>query len=506
MLEKNSAFDKQINDYWQQYKISDIYLGFTDMYNEDELKTIFDNFMKGLLTLGGTNKKKWQVDNYEMAMELVFSDISDQFGDSDKKALTREFQDVLEPLEGVAIYAFDDAGNSKQGPDFDAMLVEVEDDFKIGAAYYPEYYTDPDADDKPPYKKPLDATQKRTLANIKSDLANWLADFKESDEWRMLNDAVSFDDADWYIHILVEQLYTQYHIAPKDWGVEMVRAVLTDYFVSNVGMTADKYKDVAPSLLTFVGFMKSHGLIDSDQANLILKGIQDINDTMIARAQEPQNYSESKKMILAMQEAKIDMKDQDAVNAFMARSNENTQAERASKGLTYDQTLVSQPKEDYLTMKHVAERDGHKFSKSVATKVHDDMARTAWYLWSQPAQQHLHDRLNEATFVNALVLFADEVYAQTVATPKRWNGENVQTILAGRKQEISRVSYQQLVTSLEVLVSYLVEQGKFTKGNAAAVQAVLDAEHEDLQYGKVVSMQQAKKLLGKKKKRNKRRK
>lgn len=31
MLEKNSAFDKQINDYWQQYKISDIYLGFTDM-------------------------------------------------------------------------------------------------------------------------------------------------------------------------------------------------------------------------------------------------------------------------------------------------------------------------------------------------------------------------------------------------------------------------------------------------------------------------------------------
>lgn len=161
--------------------------------------------MKGLLTLGGTNKKKWQVDNYEMAMELVFSDISDQFGDSDKKALTREFQDVLEPLEGVAIYAFDDAGNTKQGPDFDAMLVEVEDDFKIGAAYYPEYYTDPDADDKPPYKKPLDATQKRTLANIKSDLANWLADFKESDEWRMLNDAVSFDDADWYIHILVEQ-------------------------------------------------------------------------------------------------------------------------------------------------------------------------------------------------------------------------------------------------------------------------------------------------------------
>lgn len=75
MLEKNSAFDKQINDYWQQYKISDIYLGFTDMYDEDELKTIFDNFMKGLLTLGGTNKKKWQVDNYEMAMELVFSDI-----------------------------------------------------------------------------------------------------------------------------------------------------------------------------------------------------------------------------------------------------------------------------------------------------------------------------------------------------------------------------------------------------------------------------------------------
>ncbi|WP_054760311.1 hypothetical protein [Secundilactobacillus collinoides] len=58
MLEKNSAFDKQINDYWQQYKISDIYLGFTDMYDEDELKTIFDNFMKGLLTLGGTNKKK----------------------------------------------------------------------------------------------------------------------------------------------------------------------------------------------------------------------------------------------------------------------------------------------------------------------------------------------------------------------------------------------------------------------------------------------------------------
>lgn len=503
-MERVSEYATQINDYWKKYQTSDTYLDFISMYDEDELKTIFENFMTGLLTLGGTDPKKWRVENYQMAIELEFSDISDQFSDKNKAEITREFQDVLEPLEGSAIFVFDEVDNEKLGNYFDAMLVQVEDDFKIGAAYYPEYYSDPDADDKPPYTKPLDNTQKRTLANIKSELSNWLADFKESDEWRMLDDAIPFEDADWYIHILVEQVYTKYHQVPKDWTPEAIQMVMASYFVSNVGMTADKYKDVAPALMTFVGFMKSHGLIDADAADVNIQEIQKTNPTMMARAEDPSTYSESKKMILAMQDEKIDMKDQDAVNAFMARTNENTQAERASKGQPYDKSLVSQPKDDYLTMTHPTELEGHKWTKSVATRIHDDMTRNAWYLWSQPAQQRLHHQMSEATFVNNIVLFADAVYAKTLATPKRWDAAQLRVVLATRKQETSQQIYQLLIASLGALVPYLTAEGKLNKANTEAIQAVIDAEREDLQYGKVVSMKQAKKLLGKKKKNKKR--
>ncbi|ANZ64196.1 hypothetical protein AYR62_09010 [Secundilactobacillus paracollinoides] len=519
MAKKDTDPEKIYAAYRVDYDKTENAKQIAELFPEGELNAILGTFTLTLLQNAGTDPQKWQVTDIKSAMEGVFIAFKSNLSNISETDLQGYYRDLYVPLNDFVVFIVNKIATGLNHSDMATAFIDIESTYGVGEGSYvddggnvdlvgfsaPEYDTEYTMDVK--YKKRGIGNhtewQEYRAKDINHYVSDWLTEFFTSPEWQALPDSITQEDAILYVTEMTFDAYDEFHSSPKNWGVPVIKMVLTDHFVHQVIIQPDQYSTIVPTLTAFFTFAKRAGYIRAVQADKTIKTIKGVEADMIEAGQDRDKYSETKKMWLDMAAAGISRENREAAETFIATWIENQQAARAgSQFMDYERNLVYQPEDDYVNMPHPDPVGKHHWTKAVATRNHDDLARYAWTMWSLPANQDLHAELNEADFVDFIVFFGDVMYAQFLETILHWDAQSAHVVFSGYDAAEQPESFELLRETLKRLVDHLMTEGKLTRPVGEEIRAVFDAAPltpKSQAKSNVVSMDEARKRLKNKK-------
>ncbi|KRM78026.1 hypothetical protein [Secundilactobacillus collinoides] len=509
--------EKQYLSFRNQYAQTENFQQLATIFKDDEMNAILGTFTFTLFENAGMNPKQWTVADIEEAMGAVFYAFSTHMTQASHDELQGAWRDMYIPLNDFVIFLVNTVATTLKHSEITDMLQRVEVAYGVGEQGYgdqnepvdfdiikaPEYGDDYTADEvfDKRFFGPGVTTEWHDYiaADIDKYVTAWVSTFFDSQEWQSVSKMTTQENASRYIKEMTRAAYDEYHRTPKNWTIAVIKAVLTDHFVHQFIIQPAQYQEIGPVLEAFFSFAKRAGYLRSVNADRTIKAIKEVEETMVVAGQNRQKYSETKKMWLDAASAGIDKRDRKETEAFIGAWVENQQARRAGESRSYERDLVYFNDGDYLTMPHDQSTGQLHWTKAVATRTHGDLSRYAWYLWSLPENQDLHEQINEADFVDFITFFGDAMYAQFLETPKRWQPDDVRIIWSGYDPTSDPESFALLRESLKRLVTYLDTEGKLAKQLGPEIKAVFDgAQLKPKKKSNVVSLADAKKRLDKK--------
>lgn len=518
MANKDTDPEKIYAAYRAAYDKTESAKQIAELFPEGELDAILGTFTLTLLQNAGTDPQKWQVTDIKSAMEGVFIAFKSQVSNISEADLQGYYRDLYVPLNDYVVFIVSTVAPDLSFSEMATMFADIELNYGVGEAGYvddshnidlagftaPEYGDDYTTEEK--LQKSaighLSEWRENRSNEINDYVSDWIDEFFASPEWQAVPDAITQEDVVLYVIEMTCDAYDEYRVSPKNWQVAVVKLLMTDHFVHQVVIQPDQYVKIMPTLTAFFLFVRRAGYLRGAQADKTITAIQSVEAEMIEAGQNRNKYRETKKMWLDMAAAGISRDDREATINFISAWIENQQAARAGKGLSYEDDLVYQPDDDYLNMPHPEPVGKHRWTKSVATRNHDDLARYAWTMWSLPANQDLHEELNEADFVDFIAFFGDVMYAQFLETTLHWDAQSAHVVFSGYDAAEQPESFELLRETLKRLVDHLMTEGKLTRPVGEEIRAVFDAASltpKSHAKSNVVSMDEARKRLKNKK-------
>ncbi|MCH4172382.1 MAG: hypothetical protein LKF36_14280 [Lactobacillus sp.] len=312
-------------------------------------------------------------------------------------------------------------------------------------------------ENEPSYDYQAEARQ-RAQTTFNAELKQWVTEFKAAPTWRASNKQHSVEFIQTFIITLANNIYATYHKTPRTWTKTAIQGVLKTDFVTTMPYQADEVPMLAQLLQDFLSFEGAAGYLRQDLVVRLKRAVTEIMPEVKQLYAQPGNFEADKRLVIDMMAAGVDLSDKAAISRFVADQRLSQQAARAAAGFPGEYKMLYHPKAKYQTLKHVASTKTGKYSKATATRVHNELVRLAWRLWSERPDWY-HD-FEQPEIMDIIIDFGDLLYAQHLLTIKGWQPEvfrvEVPRFLAGKG--LVEKSLFQIVWG--ALIESMYEKGK----------------------------------------------
>lgn len=358
----------------------------------------------------------------------------------------------------------------------------------------------------------------------------WLRAYFESNVWKHRKNKISRDLVETAFTTLVEKGYDVYRKTPKTWTKTAITGVLTGYFVSNMTLTPEEYRQVAPAITPLLAFVGDQGWLNEKRASNYQRYINEAASIMIELAEDPLNSSPAKMLGQALLANGVDLNDSDAVQKFIEQVNENGGVDSLygdddqlfddEDGIPDDLVQLldnprqlteaakvydPDPERDYLNDAHRPASSGWRKSRAVET--HQLAVETGIRLWLQRAQYAIPKTFETTDLMFAVTDFMDVLYARNLVTPSQWTVAALKEIGQWYERTQTVKDYRDMQVVIAGVIGVLRSTDVISQKQSIQLTAAFNGEKipdvggPQKVTGKVMSMKQARKLL-----KNKRRK
>ena len=157
------------------------------------------------------------------------------------------------------------------------------------------------------------------LEAIHQQVGGWFDEFIKSPQYERLTETQR-NKASEVIRLFVEYSYNYVGVAPGGWGRRQVIECCVEVLPRKVSGELKFFQAVAPVLSAFFTFLAEKGLLLNGDA--LAKTVAGLDREIVAASQDTRNWGPAKALVMAAQQAGVDVSDQQALNQFIDEYNQ----------------------------------------------------------------------------------------------------------------------------------------------------------------------------------------
>ena len=502
MTDKN-----EVMPFWAEFRTSPEYNS-VNTYPEQSVKTTVEAFGAMMASMTSTPMKQWQVSDLQPVLEDLVETATNDTDPEAGNVLTGTYDSIRAMLRYLA--SQQEIGMTR------AQLNDMLDKFEAANGLEGEemaedtndYQKNRDINDDPE----LAAWQEHTARDIDRYTVEWVNAYVASPAWQTRSTEVTPEFLTTTFKMLAQNIYDQYRKTPKAWTKKAIVGVMTGNFVSNVGFREAEYEMLAPAFSDLLAYLGKEGLLNSKRASDYQRFITAAAPEMIEMSKDSDNFSPSKKMATEMMAAGVDLTDQAAVQAYMAKKMGKSQPEpsqaeldaaMANPAALVDLATKYDPDPDkkYLSVQRVPDHDGLQWRQKTAIAVHTQGVISGLQLWAMRDTYQLPGNWGAHDVIKNMSEVIDVMYAQNLETPADWSVATWENFGNWMRDSQSKKRYDENIQMLESLMALLTKGGILSAQQGqqlpAAVRgdAIPEVAGPTKVKGNVISMKKARKLL-----------
>jgi len=156
------------------------------------------------------------------------------------------------------------------------------------------------------------------LKSVLRTESEWYEAFEENPGFALLSESQQ-DDAGAVTEFFAKYTYEYLGLEPKEWNEAAVHECLTDILPRKVSAEPAFFESVAPVLGNFFTFLAERGLLANGRK--LGETAKKLHGDIIAAAGDRSTWGPAKSMVMAAQEAGVDIRNENALRAFMLELN-----------------------------------------------------------------------------------------------------------------------------------------------------------------------------------------
>lgn len=154
----------------------------------------------------------------------------------------------------------------------------------------------------------------------------WVDEFAESAMFDALEESLK-EAAAMVARTFVEHIYNYEFAIPEEWTPSHVKSVCLEIIPSSVTAEIEFFETYGKALIEFLKFLGEKKYIDNSVE--IIVAVEQIKKQIPIEANNPDNWGNTKRMMMAIKKSGIDLKDQEAIDRYLSTMSRNSQKSSA---------------------------------------------------------------------------------------------------------------------------------------------------------------------------------
>ncbi len=150
----------------------------------------------------------------------------------------------------------------------------------------------------------------------------WVDEFTESTKFNALEESLKKDVA-MAARSFVEHIYNHEFAIPEEWTPTNVKSVCLEIIPSSVTAEIEFFETYGKALIEFLKFLGEKKYIDNSVE--IIVAVEQIKKQIPIEANNPDNWGNTKRMMMAIKESGIDLKDREAIDRYLSTMSPSSQ-------------------------------------------------------------------------------------------------------------------------------------------------------------------------------------
>ncbi len=166
-------------------------------------------------------------------------------------------------------------------------------------------------------------------AAVQETVCAWIADFEQSAGFAALEEAYK-PEAAFIVEHFADFAYSYEGEQPAQWSAATVDEVCLFIFPRKVSTDEPFFKATAPVLAAFFRFLEEQGHHPNGKA--LARAVEPLGPRIVENAHDPAHWGMAKSFLMGAEEEGIDPGDEEALNAYIERTNRRLEAGHADAG------------------------------------------------------------------------------------------------------------------------------------------------------------------------------
>src|SRR6266571_340545 len=158
----------------------------------------------------------------------------------------------------------------------------------------------------------------KQLDAILATVGAWSDAFAQSPEFGRLSGSQQ-RKASAITEFFTKYTYEYLLLSPCEWDCAAVEESCTEILARKVSAERSFFEAIAPVLSAFFTFLEDQSLLRNGRA--LAEAVADLGDEIVTNAEDRSNWGPAKHFVMAAHEAGIDLRDPDALEAFIVQFN-----------------------------------------------------------------------------------------------------------------------------------------------------------------------------------------
>lgn len=334
-----------------------------------------------------------------------------------------------------------------------------------------------------------------TVRDIHIYTHSWLVAYiRDTAAWAQRPAGVTSEFLIMIFNALSDWAYDEFRKTPRSWTKKVLRALLTGPFISNLTLSLADYQRLVPALKALLAYAGAECDLNSKRASDYQRFLTDIEPEVLTAAQAKlADASTSSKP--APQKSTEQVPDPLLADAADLLAD-------PKKLIAVAKERDPEPEQAYLKQQHTATRNGHKWQRQRAVKVHKLGVRAALTLWLRQTDHSLPQGWDATMTIGNMSGFIDLLYAQYLVSPANWENAILRDFgeWSRRNQPDSQDQLQVITSLIGVLAEMQVLDHRQALQLPAALQGktVPTVTQPKKVKGKAISIKKVRQLLRRK--------